>query len=178
VSDLLLRTARLDILPLAARAAGLDLSSRAAFERTSRMTVMSDWWESTGRHLLSYYVEWRCQPDEIGYGLWLIRERHDQVIIGSAGFKGIPNPDGLIEIGYGISAAYRRRGYTFEAAQALIDWAFEQPAVSGVVAECLRDNAGSRRILEKLGMQHTGSRDGYLYWKITRAQFSAARSIS
>lgn len=178
MNEFILHAERLDIRPVAPRAATLVLTNQAAFEESIGLRVIADWWQDTGRHLVSYYAEWSAAPHDFGYGLWLLYERHEQMIIGSAGFKGTPDAQGVIEIGYGVSASFRRRGYAFEAASALVDWAFQQRAVNTVVAECLVENTGSRRILEKLGMQRTGRRDGYLYWKVTRAEFAASRSVT
>ena len=89
-------------------------------------------------------------------------------MFGSAGFKGKPDEDGEIEIGYGISPNFRRQGYTFEAARALVDWGFADPDVKILVAECLPNNTGSARILEKLGMTNLGIRGGYIRWKLVK----------
>ncbi len=39
-------------------------------------------------------------------------------VIGSCGYKGPPDRDGVVEIAYGIDAAYQGRGYATEAARA------------------------------------------------------------
>ncbi len=125
------------------------------------------WMDEDGRVLLSYYdYQLRDDPTMIGWGLWLIMHTQERIVFGSAGFKGKPNKDGEIEIGYGISPRFRRRGYTFEAASALRDWAFTHPEVKLLNGECLPNNAGSKRILEKLGMTNIGIRGGYLWWTL------------
>ena len=43
--------------------------------------------------------------------------------IGSCGFKGPPDDDGVAEIAYGIDAEHRGRGYAKEAAAALVKFA-------------------------------------------------------
>jgi ribosomal-protein-alanine N-acetyltransferase len=132
---------------------------------------LDDYWlDEDGRGLLSYYdYQLREDPTMIGWGLWLIMHTQERIVFGSAGFKGKPDEDGEIEIGYGISPNYRRQGYTFEAASALRDWAFAHPEVQRLNAECLPDNAGSARILQKLGMTNLGVRGGYIRWKLLRA---------
>src|SRR4051812_11799946 len=115
--------------------------------------VDEHWLDEDGRGLLSYYdYQLREDPTMIGWGLWLIMLTQERIVFGSAGFKGKPDEDGTIEIGYGISPDYRRQGYTFEAASALKEWAFSHPEVRQLNAECLPDNIGSARILQKLGM--------------------------
>jgi ribosomal-protein-alanine N-acetyltransferase len=131
--------------------------------------IASDWLDSEARGLITYYAQWlEHDPTMLGWGLWFLKHRADKVIFGSAGFKGKPDLNGQVEIGYGIGASYRRRGYTYEAAQALVDWAFQQPGVQRVVAECLPDNVGSARILEKLGMLRTGIEGMYIKWKLDK----------
>jgi ribosomal-protein-alanine N-acetyltransferase len=131
--------------------------------------VDEHWLDEDGRGLLSYYdYQLRDDPGMMGWGLWLIMHTAERVVFGSAGFKGKPDEDGEVEIGYGISPRYRRQGYTFEAAQSLIAWGFSHPEVKRINAECLPANLGSKRILEKLGMTNLGIRGGYLKWKLTR----------
>lgn len=50
------------------------------------------------------------------------------------------------------------RGYTTEMARALVGWVLEQPDVRRVTAECLEDNPGSIRVLEKTGFERVGRR--------------------
>lgn len=49
---------------------------------------------------------------------------------------------------------------------ALIEWAFHQPTVSRVTAECLPDNAPSIRVLEKIGMERVSESQTMIYWEI------------
>ena len=81
---------------------------------------------------------------------WLIVERDAQVGIGLAGFKSLPDDEGLSEVGYGIAPAWHNRGYMSEALRGLLDWAFEQPDCLGITATAVI-NPASRRLLEKLG---------------------------
>lgn len=133
------------------------------------LRVAADWLGAEQRGLLTYYGHWlEHDPQMLGWGLWLIEVRAERTVIGSIGFKGKPTVSGVIEIGYGISPSYWRKGYTFEAAEALVQWAFEQPEVQAIIAECLPDNLGSKRILEKLGMQQTKPENGYLKWILVK----------
>jgi RimJ/RimL family protein N-acetyltransferase len=75
----------------------------------------------------------------------------DNALIGMGGYKGAPDANGMVEIGYGIAPAYRGRGYASEAAQGLIDYAFEQPSVQTVWAHTLAEPNASVRVLTKCG---------------------------
>lgn len=59
-------------------------------------------------------------------------------------------------IGYGAARAYWGKGYIPEATYAIIDWAFQQPAIFRVYATTDVENVASRRVLEKVGMQCEG----------------------
>ena len=54
---------------------------------------------------------------------------------------------------YAISPAHRRRGYASEAAQALVDYAFQHLHLKRVVATTDYDNVASIGVMRKLGMR-------------------------
>ena len=60
------------------------------------------------------------------------------------------------ELGYWFGAPYWGHGYATEAARAVIDHAFDEPAVEALVAGARVSNPASRRVLEKCGFQWTG----------------------
>jgi [ribosomal protein S5]-alanine N-acetyltransferase len=61
-----------------------------------------------------------------------------------------------VGIGYGTARSYWGKGYVTEATRAIIEWAFQQPAIYRVYATTDVDNVASRRVLEKVGMQCEG----------------------
>lgn len=78
---------------------------------------------------------------------------------GLLGFKGLPDPMGQVEIGYGIDPQYQGQGYTTEGVRALIAWAFQDPRCRAVIApNTAKDNLASNRVLAKVGMviEHEG----------------------
>ena len=101
-------------------------------------------------------------PDAPSIG-WLIA-LHDGTVIGDCGWKGPPDEDGVIEIGYGLAPAYHRRGYGAEAVRALVEWSLVQPGVRGIVADSLLDNVASRRILERAGFELTRTDDELAFY--------------
>ena len=80
----------------------------------------------------------------------------DGTVIGGAGFKGTPDKRGDVEIGYGIDAQYRCRGYATEAVNAMTAWALTQPGVRRVLAQTEPGNAISQRVLQKCGFVPCG----------------------
>ena len=98
-----------------------------------------------------------CESDpknRIWYTPWIMILRNGTEI-GDVGFKG-PAVKRTVEIGYGVLKAYEGNGYTTEAAEALIAWAFQREEVSLIEAETAPENRASQRILEKLGFLPCG----------------------
>jgi len=60
------------------------------------------------------------------------------------------------EIGYALSRAAWGRGYTTEAARAVVGWALTQPEIRRVWAYVDLENVPSARVLEKVGMSREG----------------------
>jgi RimJ/RimL family protein N-acetyltransferase len=85
-------------------------------------------------------------------------------IIGDCGTHGPPDDAGDVEIGYGLAAPYRGRGYGNELVAAASAWLMSRPGVRRVVArEVLADNMPSRRALERAGFV-LEREEGALVW--------------
>lgn len=108
------------------------------------------------------------EVDHVWYTYWLlvIDIKDDEPFgAGLIGFKGGPDGNRVLEIGYGIDEKVRGKGYTTEGVQALIAWAFEQPVgLRGISAQTRRSNFASGRVLEKVGMTVYADSDDTLYW--------------
>ena len=168
-------TERLTLIACPPRLAELSGAGLRQLESLLGARIDAVWLDDDGRGLLSYYAyQLREDPTVVGWGMWLILLNTERKVIGSAGYKGKPDKRGCVEIGYGISPLYRRKGYTFEAVLGLIDWGFKQPDVSRVTAECLPDNLGSKRILEKSGMTNLGMQGMYLKWSLEKHAYSTS----
>jgi RimJ/RimL family protein N-acetyltransferase len=81
----------------------------------------------------------------------------ERALIGLGGFKGPPT-DGRVEIGYGISPAYRHQGYATEAARLMVDTA-RAAGVTTVMAHTLPEPSFSTRLLVTLGFTQTTTVD-------------------
>lgn len=104
------------------------------------------------------------QPDGSDWWMYFVILRDDDwrgpVLVGSAGYKGPPDENGEVEIGYGIVEEYRRRGLASEAARGLVDNAFRRPDVTTVVAETLVGHEASIAILTRCGFRPGGRGSG------------------
>jgi [ribosomal protein S5]-alanine N-acetyltransferase len=83
-------------------------------------------------------------------------ERASGAAVGSCGFKGPPDADGVVEVAYGVDPAHRGRGYATEAAGALAAFAFASGRVRRVRAHTKPGNGASARVLEKCGFGPVG----------------------
>ncbi|WP_263172972.1 GNAT family N-acetyltransferase [Streptomyces sp. SCSIO ZS0520] len=100
------------------------------------------------------------QPAARGeWGHRLVTEREGGLVVGSIGLFWPPSA-GSLEIGYGIVASRRGRGYATEATAALAAHGLRAPGVHTVTAQVETANPASVRVLEKAGMLLVSSADG------------------
>ena len=87
-----------------------------------------------------------------GFGLWLVGLKEGAVPIGMCGLLRRDVLDD-VDIGFAYLPAFQSKGYGFEAARAVLDYARDGLRLSRVVAIVNADNEASARLLEKLGMK-------------------------
>ncbi|HEU5367635.1 MAG TPA: GNAT family N-acetyltransferase [Ktedonobacterales bacterium] len=63
---------------------------------------------------------------------------------------------GQAELGYRLAPDFWGQGYAAEAARGLIGLGFSTLGLHRIYALCHPDNSGSRRVMEKIGMQYEG----------------------
>lgn len=107
-------------------------------------------------------------PEPTGFESWMVVLKSNNTIIGDVGFKGLPNANGAVDIGYGIIESERKKGFAPEATIALINWAFAQPQVKVITARSLTDNIASARVLQKLHFTAEAEHDGMIHWMLER----------
>ncbi len=163
----MLLTDRLSLVPLAPAAAALLLDAREEAEAELGVALAAGWPQSDLLNILPRQAA--LAPRDAVWGIWLMQERAERLVIGDAGFHGPPSEEGAVEIGYSVAGPYRRRGYATEAARALSAWARRQEAVSAVLAGCDPDNEASIRTLRRLGFRETGLEGNQLRWRLAEA---------
>lgn len=102
---------------------------------------------------------------------WLIISLTEKAVIGGCCFHGPPNPAGLVEVGYGLDPAFRGNGCMTEALESLIAWAFFQPPIVAVIAETIKTNLPSQRVLGRLGMRVASETGTSQWWRLDRCSF-------
>ncbi|MFA5949833.1 MAG: GNAT family N-acetyltransferase [Hyphomicrobium sp.] len=75
-------------------------------------------------------------------------------MIGAVGY--IPNGNGTAEIGYWLGKPWWGRGFATEAASALMRHCFLDAGFTGLTCCHFTDNAGSARVIAKLGFRRSG----------------------
>lgn len=150
---------RLSLLLADARLLELELSDRSALWKALGARPPSTWPaplndERSFRWSLDFA---RSNPDSPwGFYYFLHKEPEGPIVVGNGGFKGAPDADGMVELGYSIVPAYQRRGLASEATGALVAFAWRQPQVRVVRAETLPDLKPSIGVLEKNGFACVG----------------------
>ncbi len=90
---------------------------------------------------------------------WLIRlavERESGTIVGLGNFHAPPDARGMVEIGYRVLPAHRRRGYGREIAQTMWKYAAAHPDVRVLRASVSPDNTASLAIVHAAGLVKVG----------------------
>jgi RimJ/RimL family protein N-acetyltransferase len=126
----------------------------AAYAQDTEVTRYLTWRPHTSVEETYQFIGQMLKYWEIGraYPYALTRKDSDTII----GMIAV-HPDGYrLGIGYVLARVHWGKGYIPEAAQALIDWAFQQPSIYRVDATTDVENIASQRVLEKLGMQCEG----------------------
>ncbi len=116
----------------------------------------------------------RDDPDAARWSMWYVvlvgTEDSPDVAVGLAGFKGRPDGDGAVEVGYGVLEEFRRRGIATEATARLIDFALSDPAVTRVAAETFPELMGSIGVMMRNRMRFVGpgSEPGVIRYEVNR----------
>ena len=91
-----------------------------------------------------------------GFGLWHTALRETGEPIGICGLiKRSSLPD--VDVGFAFFPQYCGKGYATESAAAAIEFGKQRFGLTRIVAVMQKDNAISRRVLEKLGLEPEGT---------------------
>jgi len=90
------------------------------------------------------------------YNDWALVYKHDNKMIGTCGFTKIDQENNVAEIGYVINPNYWNMGIATEAAEAVIEFAFNKMAMNRVEAKFMYGNDASLSVMKKLGMKFEG----------------------
>jgi RimJ/RimL family protein N-acetyltransferase len=91
---------------------------------------------------------------QVAWRVRLIVERSSNKVVGSINLKG-PPINGDVEIGWGLQADARGKGYATEASAAVIHWVAQHTGVTSISATVPDDNYPSQRLAARLGLFRT-----------------------
>src|SRR5262249_29987393 len=148
------------------------LASVEALSPADRAQVSTDWLAR---------VRALTGPDPWTLGFAVVH-RGSHTAVGSCGYKGPPDPDGIVEISYGTDPDYRGKGYATEAARALVTYAFDDARVRVVRAHTIEKANASTRVLIKSGFRYIGEvidpEDGLVWrWEKHREEAAEPESV-
>ena len=92
------------------------------------------------------------QLERLGYSNYTVTRKSDNIKIGCVGLYDREGVDG-IDIGYSFLQDFEGKGYAFEAASEIKRAAKEDFELSDLSAITVKENSGSRKLLEKLGFE-------------------------
>ena len=162
----ILETQRLKLLPFTLELKKATLAERARLTEILEAEIPEDWPGADLLEALPFFIQ-ALEKDPVGL-IWdsIIIHKAEQIAIGGIGFHGGPDEAGMVEIGYNIIPAYEGQGYATEMARRVIDWAYHTPGILVITTECLDDNIGSIRVLEKVGMRRLAPEGNMLKWEL------------
>lgn len=162
-----LKTDRLQLIPITVDLAQMLMKNSLAFYYKYQLPWNKNWPHDGLKALLPIYAE-KLESDEnqLGFGPWVMIDIDGEHVVGDIGFKGIPDEEGTIEIGFHVVASERNAGYATEAVGNMCEWAFTQPGVKGIEAQCDKANISSQKVLINNGFTHAGRhREIFLFKK-------------
>lgn len=149
----MIETERIFLVPASADSIG-DLLLRKpilSLPGLDRPITVPVGWTEFEEVLVPSYELLQDNPALQPWWMYLFVHRTGQTLIGSGGFKGKPDETGMVEIGYEVSAPYRQQGFATEVVKAMVQFAFNQPQVTRILAHTLPEENPSNRLLKKLG---------------------------
>lgn len=98
------------------------------------------------------------------YTKWLAIDKKSRLAVGEFILKTGPEPEGEVEIGYGIYPEFEGQGYMTQIVGCFLQWARATPEIKKVVAETEKQNKSSIRVLEKNGFSLSLETEENFYW--------------
>jgi len=144
---------RLRLVALNAELATLQLEDRAGFFRALGVDPEPSWPPELMSRVAMEWLrdELLASPADVGWYSWVYISPVMNRLLGAGGFKGVPDPNGAVEIEYSMLNSYREQGLATEGVVALLNWAYLHERVNSVNAHTRDDRDASHRVLEKAG---------------------------
>ena len=151
----MIKTQRLNIIPCTKEILEASISGDDLLGKHLNINIQDNWTEF-GVGALQYSLD-RLNENNSEKNWWTYFPIHREknMLIGSGGYKGIPDSDGIVELGYEIAPAYRNLGFATELTKGLIENAFNHKEVKLIIAHTLGEENPSTKVLSKCGFRKT-----------------------
>ena len=110
--------------------------------------------------------------------LWTVIDKEQKLMVADLCFKGVPNAQGEVEIGYGTYPHFQGRGYMTEAIRVVRQWAFRQPGVQAILAETDAANFASHKTLSRNCFSVYKQVDKMIWWRLDKQNLKTEKSKS
>ncbi len=152
---MVLETERLELIPLTPRQLKLWICDIAVLEKELNCFYEAEAMEGFFLEIVKqqYEIAIKNSDSYLWHSFFLLVRKDDRIVVGSAGFKGIPNKNGEVEIGYGLGEKFEHNGYMTEAVKEMCEWALKQNSVINVIAETDLEGLASQNILKRCGFK-------------------------
>lgn len=144
---------RLSPEALAALAAGDLATANASSPVPLSPWLVSDDCIGVWRYRAKQAVE---SPEDLPWITGVLWDDDAQVTVGQSGFHGAPDEAGMVEVGYAVDPAYRRRGYARAALEIAIDRARLEPDVRVLRATISPENEASLALVAQYPFVRNG----------------------
>lgn len=164
-------TPRLTLMPLTLEQVRLHLAGGTLLEeamgvRPGHRTVTEPLLSILTHFTVPFLQNPRRQP--IYDTIWVALDRELNQFVADCKFKGAPDEEQTVEIGYGTYPGFQRRGYMTELVGGLTRWAFTQPGIHRITAETLLPNAASQSVLLANGFTSFEQDERVRWWELRR----------
>jgi ribosomal-protein-alanine N-acetyltransferase len=95
-------------------------------------------------------------PEDLDWVTGVLWSETEHVAVGKAGFHAAPDDEGMVEVGYAVDPAYRRRGYARAALLTMLERARADPRVRTFRATVSPHNAASLGLIAQLPFVEVG----------------------
>jgi [ribosomal protein S5]-alanine N-acetyltransferase len=169
-----IHTPRLRLIPLNLENLLLLKENRAAMEKNLDLAVSQQVIDPHIQAELADAIDFwivKVSQNEDNYPWftnWEMVLKEKNIAIGGIGLTGTPDEYGQVMVGYGLDKNYHNQGFATESLQALIQWVFEHPLATSIIAETKADNLASQRVLSKNGFVQIDWKEDLMLWKLER----------
>jgi len=174
----MIETARLRLVPCELNHFEAILDDERRLAPALGVTLAEDWlgFPAAREAMRPCYEHLKSNPSVLGWWTYLFVHKADRALVGLGGFKGGPDAEGAVEIGYALAPAYRGAGLATEAARGMIEYAFSHAEVGRVLAHTLPEKNDSTRVLERVGLRFVETvqdpEDGEVWrWRVGREEY-------